>query len=119
VPQNGSATYSVQNMRVVIPKGKVAENNPDRMLTVYGEFRATDEKGKAIGEPLTFTSKVIDRDTALNPATVIDQEHGILTLPAGERGRKASVGIDQAAVNDLLASVRNSAQASAEATATA
>ena len=117
--QNGTATYSIGNMRVVVPKGKVALKNPERAFTVHGEFRATDEKGKPTGEPLSFGSKVIDRDDALNPLTVIDVANGLLTLPAGERGRKASIGIDQDAVNALLESLRSPAEAEAATEGTA
>lgn len=96
-----STTYTVENMRVVIPKGKTAERNPDRFATVYGEFY--DPKGN----PLSVTQKVITNDMAQNAETVIDVTNGILTLPSGERGRKPSVSITQEDITSLLDSLRN------------
>ena len=113
---NGTATYSITNMRVVPTTGKVLEKNPDRLLTIYGEFHAVDANGKVAKEPLSITQKVIDRETALNPLTVVDRENGMLTLPSGERGRKASEGVAQDDIDALLASVRETAS---EATASA
>lgn len=104
-----TTTYSVRNMRLVPTAGKVAQKNPDRLGTVHGEFHAVDDKGKVSADPLSFTQKEITREIAANPLTVIDIENGLLTLPAGERGRKAVAGIDQDAVNALLASVREPA----------
>ncbi len=96
-----STTYTVENMRVVIPKGKTAERNPDRFATVYGDFY------DAKGNPLSVTQKVITNDLAQNDETVIDIENGLLTLPSGERGRKPSASITQDDVNSLLDSLRN------------
>lgn len=113
-------TYSVDEARLVVPKpgGKVALANPDRMGTFHGKFYATDDKGKRTGDPLSFPSKEITWEVARNPLTVIDVEHGLLTLPAGERGRKASAGIDQAAIDAMLAEARGEvAEAQAEAEA--
>lgn len=108
-----TATYSVENMRIVPTSGKVKDKNPDRLLTVHGIFRAMDANGKPTGDPLTFKSKEVTIDAARNPLTVIDPEHGILTLPAGERGRKALSGIDADAVTALLASVREDSEPAA------
>lgn len=101
-----SITYSVRNMRAVPTTGKVAEKNPDRLFTVHGEFHSTDDKGKASAEALTITQKVIDRETAASPLFAIDLANGLLTLPSGERGRKAVIGSDQDAIDALLNSVR-------------
>lgn len=102
-------------MRIVPTIGRVAEKNPDRLLTVHGDFRAVDKEGNPIGDVLTFHSKEVTRQDAANPITVIDVATGMLTLPAGERGRKALVGIGADAVAALLASVRGDAEAEAEA----
>lgn len=96
-------------MRFVPTTGKVAQKNPDRLGTVYGEFHSVDAKGNPSKDALSITQKVIDRDTAANPLTVIDVENGLLTLPSGERGRKAVAGIDQDAIASLLAEARGEA----------
>lgn len=93
-------TYKITDMRVVSPTAKVAERNPDRVLTVYGKFH-TDK-----GVLLSFTSKAVNRDDALHPEFAIDLAKGILTLHEGERGRKETPSISQDAVNDLLASIK-------------
>lgn len=93
-------TYSVEKMRVVLTSGKTAERNPDRFATVYGTFY------DAKGNKLSVSQKVITREDAINTDTVIDIENGILTLPSGERGRKASVSITQDDVDSLLDSLR-------------
>jgi len=101
------ARYFVDGMRLLLPKGKIADKNPDRALTVLGKaFYAQNVDGSR-GEKLTFGSKEITFDMARNPVTVIDKDNGILVLPAGERGRKARAGIEQDAVNALLESIRN------------
>ena len=112
-----TTTYHVSNMRFVPTSGKVAQKNPDRLGTVYGEFRA-DKNGKPTGDPLSISQKVIDKDVAANPATVIDLDNGILTLPSGERGRKASPGVAQDAIDALLAAARGESDAEAESDAT-
>lgn len=101
-----TSTYHVANMRFVPTTGKVLAKNPDRIGTVYGDFYA-DLNGKPAREPLSITQKVIDRETAANPVTVIDLENGILTLPTGERGRKAVASVSQDDVNALLAAARS------------
>lgn len=92
-------------MRVVATSGKVAERHPDRLATIYGQFFTADGKNK-----LSITSKNFTREDALNSSTVIDLEKGILTLPAGERGRKPSVSVSQSEVNSLLTSIREAKQ---------
>lgn len=99
-------TYTVEDMRVVIPKGKVKDRNPDRLATVYGVFY--DSKGNK----LSVTQKVVTLEDAQNDETVIDIENGILTLPAGERGRKPSASISQDDVLALLEDIRNPEAAS-------
>lgn len=95
-----SVTYHVANMRFVVPSDKVAEKNPDRFGTVYGEFSNAD------GEAMSITSKVITNDLATNPLTAIDVKRGILTLPEGRRGRTASKGLSQDDLSARLAALR-------------
>lgn len=95
-----SVTYRVEKMRFIVSAGKVAERNPDRLGTIAGVF--FNDKG----EKLSFSSKEITREIASNSETVIDIEKGILTLPAGERGRKPSASASQDEINSLLDSVR-------------
>lgn len=97
--------YRIRKMRVVAVTGKLAAKYPDRLFTVHGEFHGLDAKGKEIEQPLTITSKVIDRVEALDPDFAIDVEAGTLTVPAGERGRKASVGLDAESVAAMLAAL--------------
>jgi hypothetical protein len=96
-----SATWTVQNMRVIVPTGKVAERNPDRFATIHGTF--FDPKG----EKLSFSQKEVTLEMARNPETVIDVENGILTLPSNQRGRPISKGIEQNAISDMLNELRN------------
>lgn len=98
--------YRVLKMRAVPVTGKIAERNPDYLFTVHGEFHTVTD-GKVAKEALTIGSKVIDRETAQNPLFSIDANAGILILPAGERGRKAKEGVDQSAIDAMLAAVRN------------
>lgn len=98
-----STTYNVENMRVVLPKGKTKDRNPDRFATVYGDFY--DAKGTL----LSVSQKVITFDIAQSDETVIDVENGILTLPSGERGRKPSASIAQEDINSLLDNLRTGA----------
>lgn len=96
-------TYRVENMRFLVPSGKIAERNPDRFGTVAGIFyNSKDEK-------MSFTSKEITSEIASNPETVIDIENGTLTLPSGERGRKPSPSASQDEINSLLTSLREPA----------
>jgi hypothetical protein len=112
------AGYSVEEMRVIVPKGKVAAKNPDRLATVTGNFRNLDEKGQPTGDTLSFHSKEITKAMGANPLTKIDRDNGILILPAGERGRKPAVSEDQDSIDALLASVREDAEVEAEEVAT-
>jgi hypothetical protein len=93
--------YNVAKMRVIFPKGKVAERNPDRFATVYGVFHNSK------GEKLSINSKAISREDALDPSFALDISAGTLTLPDGQRGRTAAVGADAKSIADALAALRN------------
>jgi len=95
------ATYTIVGMRVVFPKGKVAENNLDRFATVYGKF--LNEKGTAF----SFTSKAITLDEAKADGFVLDIANGILTLPDGQRGRKEYASVSQDEIDALLTALRS------------
>lgn len=95
-----TVTYRIAEMRVNYPKGKVAEKNPTRFATVKGIF--SDAKGNK----LSFTSKNVTLDEAKDKATVIDPAKGILTLPAGEKGRKKEAGESAESVAARLAALR-------------
>lgn len=112
--ETGSTTYHVDEIRFVPTTGKVKAKNPDRIGTVYGTFRHVDEKGQPKGDALTITQKVIDRDTAANPVFAIDLESRTLTLPSGERGRKAVAGIEQDAIDAMLAAARGESDEEAD-----
>jgi hypothetical protein len=98
-----TATWKVAGMRLTFPAGKVATKHPERFATIHGVF--SDEKGNK----LSIVSKNVTMEEAKNSATVIDVLKGTLTLPAGERGRKPSVGATPDAVAAALAKVRKSA----------
>lgn len=93
-------TYKVSSMRVTFPKGKVAAKHPERFCTVHGAF--SDLKGNK----LSIVSKNVNLDEAKDAATVIDPKAGILTLPAGERGRKPEIGATADAVAEALTALR-------------
>ena len=97
--------YRITNMRAVFPEGKVAEKNPDRFVTVYGEFHPVGANGKP-GDALSITSKAIDVETASNPLFAIDVDAGTLTLPEGRRGRTASESVSQDTLAERLAALR-------------
>jgi len=103
------AQYIVDGMRTLRPSEKVAAKNPDRALTVIGKAFYQRNADGSRGEKLTFTSKSITIEMALHPATVIDKVNGVLVLPAGERGRKASAGLEQEDIDTYLASLREQA----------
>jgi hypothetical protein len=95
-----TVTYKVAGMRVTFPTGKVAAKNPERFATIHGTF--SDAKGVK----LSIVSKNITKDEAKNPATVIDPVKGLVTLPAGERGRKPVKGAASEDVQKALAALR-------------
>jgi hypothetical protein len=95
-----TVTYRIAGMRVTFPTGKVAQKNPERFATIHGVFSDTK------GVKLSIVSKNVTMEEAKNAATVIDQPKGILTLPAGERGRKPVPSATNDAVAAALAKVR-------------
>jgi len=98
--KNLTVTYRIANMRVTFPQGKVAEKNPDRFATIHGTF--SDAKGNR----LSIQSKNVSLVEAKDAATVIDPAKGILTLPAGERGRKPVAGESADSVQNALNALR-------------
>ena len=105
----GLTTYMVERMRVTRPTGKTAERHPDRMFAVSGTFFATenDAKGNLVRkDKLSIAVKYIDRADA--EGLVIDTKNGILTLTAGDRGRKAAESISQDEINAVLAELATS-----------
>lgn len=100
---SATVTYKVAGCRVTFPKGKVAAKHPDRFATIHGTF--SDAKGNR----LSIVSKNVTKDEAANPLTVIDAAKGIITLPAGERGRKPEVGATAEDVNAALEALRKPA----------
>lgn len=96
-----TVTYKVANCRVTFPKGKVAAKHPERFATIHGVF--SDLKGNK----LSIVSKNVTKEEAANPATVIDPIKGVITLPAGERGRKPEIGVTAEAIAEALKSLRS------------
>ena len=97
-------TYHVSAMRVTFPSPKVASKNPERFATIAGTFSDTK------GVKLSIVTKNVTKAEAGNTATIIDAENGVLTLPAGQRGRKPAVGASGSAVKAALAALRNPAK---------
>lgn len=93
-------TYSVASMRVTFPNGKVAAKNADRFATISGVF--SDVKGNR----LSIVSKNVTLDEARDPDTIIDPENGVLSLPAGQRGRKPVAGADTDTITAALNALR-------------
>jgi len=98
----GLISYAIRNMRVVPISEKLREKYPERLATVHGEFHAVDAKGKVNPEAMSFGSKVIEVSDRNDPGFAIDPDAGTLTVPAGERGRKAAVGLTTDEVTALL-----------------
>lgn len=92
-------TYTVAGMRVIFPSEKMTEKHPDRFATIHGEFY--NEKG----DKLSIKQKEVTNEDILNGAS-IDAENGLLTLPVGKRGRKASVGATQTEIEKRIANLR-------------
>jgi hypothetical protein len=108
-------TYLVEKMRATSPTGKTAERNPDRWKTVTGTFYSTkvDEKGKLVRkDKMSYPVKYVTKEDALTEGFVLDTKNGILTMPAGEKGRKATEGEDQATIDADLEALRKAAAAS-------
>lgn len=95
-----TVTYKVAGMRVSFPGPKVATKNPERFATVSGVFSDTK------GNKLSIVSKNVTKTEARDAATVIDQEKGQLTMPAGQRGRKPAVSVTADAITKALAALR-------------
>ena len=93
-------TYIVSKMRAVFPSDKMRDKHPERFVTILGTFHNSD------GAQLSFTSKAISNDEATHPEFAIDLVNGTLTLPDGERGRKATPSISQDDLNSALNSLR-------------
>lgn len=113
-------TYLVEKMRVTIPSGKTAERNPERAFAVSGIFYSTEEKnGKLVRkDKMSFASKYVDVEDVNVDGFQLDVEKGILTVPAGEKGRKAAEGITQDAIAARLAELRKVETAPDSETAT-
>lgn len=118
-PMGNVLRYQIDNLRVIRPTGKVAEKNPDRAMTLRGKFHEVkpDAKGNLVvsTETLTFGQKDIDWSVAGHPDFVLDRNSGMLTLPAGERGRKATEGLSGDDIDALLAEARERANAEEDA----
>lgn len=107
-------TYLIENVRATAPSGKVAEANPERLLTVSGTFYATDTdaKGNLVQkEKLSFASKNIDKDDATAEGFAFDPVNGILTMAQGTRGRTRAEGLAVDDITAILASAREAASA--------
>lgn len=112
-------TYLVTNMRVTKPKGKTAERNPERVFTVTGTFYSTelDPKGNIVPkDKLSIPSKNVDREDIVE-GWALDPVNGILTLPEGKRGRRASEGLTAEEIAAELAALAAEPEAEPEAEA--
>jgi hypothetical protein len=108
----GLVTYSVDKMRVTRPSAKTAEKNPDRLYTVTGTFYSTetDAKGKVTRkDKLTIPSKNVTRAMALTEGFALDIAKGLVTLPEGERGRKAFASLTAEDIAKELLALKNPA----------
>ena len=94
-------TYTVTSMRFVRPSAKVSERNPERFGTVYGTFFDAE------GNKLSITSKASDNDDATNPEFAISVANGLLTMPEGKRGRRATAGLNDEDILSALDALRN------------
>lgn len=93
-----ATTYKVEGMRVLLP-------NPNRKakdvaLTVKGIFY------DANGEKLSIRSKDILTTQTANPEFALNLAKGILTIPAGKRGKPQSKGATQAEIDSFLKSLK-------------
>lgn len=106
----GLVTYAIDKMRVTRPSGKTAERNPDRLYTITGTFYSTetDAKGKVTRkDKLTIPGKNVTREMALSDGFAIDLAKGFLTMPEGERGRRAFESLTAEAIALELAALKN------------
>ena len=102
-------SYSIKNMRVVPIAERLRAKYPDRLATVHGEFHSVDAKGKVNPDPLSFSSKVITTDERNAEGFSISLPDGTLTVPAGERGRKAAPGMSADEVAALFSDAESDA----------
>lgn len=124
--QMSHTVYAVKGMRVLLASPKSLAKNPDRFGSVAGESfeRLTLTDGKVTArESLGITSKAIPTDAVLdaegNPRTdadrfTFDLAKGTFTLPSGERGRSASQGATDDAINAAIAAASAARKASAK-----
>lgn len=104
------ATYFIEKMRVTRPGKAASARHPERLYTVSGTFHSTttDDKGKVTRkDKLTTISKNIDREFVTDAGFVLDVVNGILTIPEGQKGRTASIGLDADTLAAELAALRN------------
>lgn len=104
-------SYFVREMRVVKPSGKTAERNPERRYTVHGIYHTASinaDGSVTVGEKLSIRSKNVDAEHIVE-GFALDLTNGILTLPEGERGRKAAVSLSQEEIDAELAALRGAA----------
>jgi hypothetical protein len=100
VAEAKTVTYHVSAMRVTFPSPKVAAKNPERFCTVAGTF------ADAKNVKLSIVTKNVTKKEAADARTIIDQPKGILTLPAGQRGRKPAVSAAPDTIQKALAALR-------------
>lgn len=93
-----ATTYTIKKMRVVRVSGKIAEKHPERIFTVYGEFYKAGDSN-----PLSITSKNVDKEDINSPDFSIDLKAATLTISEGQKGRRAVESISQ---NDIEAELK-------------
>jgi hypothetical protein len=98
-----TTTYKVEGIRVLIPKPN--RKNQDVALTVKGIFK------DSTGTVLSFKSKDILKAQVDSTEFRLDLAKGILTLPAGKRGKPQSKGASQSELDSYLASLKTKASA--------
>lgn len=98
-----ATVYTVKGMRILIPKGN--RKNEDVALTVKGIFH------DANGNKLSIRSKDITKAQVASDEFAISLESETLTLPAGRRGKPATVGATQSELNSYLNSLKGKAKA--------
>ena len=96
-------TYTVEGMRILLPAAN--RKNTDVALTVKGIFF------DANGEKLSFKSKDVTKAQVASNEFACDLAKGILTLPAGKRGKPATKGATQSEIDSLIASLKGKGKA--------
>lgn len=94
-------TYRISEMRVVRVSGKVSQNNPDRIFTVYGKFFKGNDKNA-----LSITSKNIMKEDISDPDFKLDPINGILVLNEKDKGRKKSISLSVDEIEETLKAIR-------------